>query len=479
MPLRWSLPRANGFKGADLHKVRKMALQWIYFTQTWLAGPFQKSRLNIVTLQIQCLLILARLTNPIAGDLIWISTESILHTAMSMGLHRDPKNFPKMSILQAETRRRLWSTILELVLQLSLDAGMSPSISLIDYDTEPPSNIDDNDLDHVDEAAGSKPRSTLTQVSFQLLLRDSFDLRLRMTKAMNNSFTPISYDLALKFSKDFDSAASRAAMLLDGYKMQNMTTTYPPKTAATTFKQNFFDHLFYRFMLCLHRPFAVKARTDPIFHYSRKICTETAISLLSYEPDINFSYLMERGKGHFRDVATSSSIAIHLELTTQLEEDIISRSVERNRFKREPLLRILKETEGLWDRRLQMGETNVKGKVFLAMAASQFEAMEQKSNLDFAIFESAKTAIASAYDVLLVKAGGSDAPEMAERDRLEYNMTKRILADLDTPDVTEDPELLTQAEIDAELQLLANDPSFNLELPLTWFFPSWDESARV
>jgi len=106
-----------------------MVHQWIHAAQMWLSGPLEKDRLTITGIQIHCLTILARQIFSIGGDLVWMSMGSLVHRAMQIGLHRDPKRLPAMSFLQGELRRRLWVTILELVVQSSLDSQMPPRIS--------------------------------------------------------------------------------------------------------------------------------------------------------------------------------------------------------------------------------------------------------------------------------------------------------------------------------------------------------------
>jgi hypothetical protein len=129
---------------AAAHRNTEMVHQWIYAAQTWLSGPLEKSRLDMTGLQIYCLTILARQIFSIGGDTVWMSMGSLVHRAMQMGLHRDPKHLPAMSLLQAELRRRLWVTILDLVVQSSLDSWMPPRISLDEFDTDPHYNIHDD-----------------------------------------------------------------------------------------------------------------------------------------------------------------------------------------------------------------------------------------------------------------------------------------------------------------------------------------------
>lgn len=75
------------------------ARQWLYAAQDWLSGPMKKNRISIGSLQVQCLLILARQALAVGGDIVWISMGTVVRTAMQMGLHRDPKHFKKMGIL--------------------------------------------------------------------------------------------------------------------------------------------------------------------------------------------------------------------------------------------------------------------------------------------------------------------------------------------------------------------------------------------
>jgi hypothetical protein len=71
----------------DCNTLRSLAHQWIYSASCWLSAPSEKSRMNLTGLQVHCLLLLARQTNDIDGDLIWISAGSTLRLAFNMGLH--------------------------------------------------------------------------------------------------------------------------------------------------------------------------------------------------------------------------------------------------------------------------------------------------------------------------------------------------------------------------------------------------------
>jgi hypothetical protein len=75
------------------------ACRWVFAAQDWLAAPLEKDRLNLDCIQIQCLLLLARQVLSIGSDLCWVAMGTLLRCAIQLGLHRDPKHFPSMSIL--------------------------------------------------------------------------------------------------------------------------------------------------------------------------------------------------------------------------------------------------------------------------------------------------------------------------------------------------------------------------------------------
>jgi hypothetical protein len=75
------------------------ARQWVLEAQEWLSAPMKKNRISSDSLQVQCLLILARQALAIGGDLVSIATSTLVRMAMHMGLHLDPSHFQAMGIL--------------------------------------------------------------------------------------------------------------------------------------------------------------------------------------------------------------------------------------------------------------------------------------------------------------------------------------------------------------------------------------------
>jgi hypothetical protein len=151
---------------------------WVQAAENSFTAPYTKSRLDMAGLQIQILLSLSRRVCSLEGDLVWIAAGSLLRTAVFFGLHRDPSHFSKISLFHGGMRRRLWATVLEITVQSNLDVGMPPMISVHDYDTKMPANIDDEDIVEESTALDEKPLIEFTQSSIQVVFVETPPVRL-------------------------------------------------------------------------------------------------------------------------------------------------------------------------------------------------------------------------------------------------------------------------------------------------------------
>ena len=156
-----------------------------------------------------------------------------------------------------------------------------------------------------------------------------------------------------------------------------------------------------RFLQSLHLPFALKARKDPHFYFSRKVCLEQALIISTPQPDEDFKQLISLGGGMFREIMTLGAFGLCLELITQLEEDSVNLSVDRNKAQRQPYRDAIQAVIGLAEERLQLGETNVKGYLFLSMALGQINAMENGMVIEEGIYKAAKQSATKGYEILI------------------------------------------------------------------------------
>ncbi|KAF2811584.1 uncharacterized protein BDZ99DRAFT_507974 [Mytilinidion resinicola] len=389
--------------GSSLHreacenpKVRSAACQWVYAAQNWLSGPMEKDRLSISGLQVQCLLFLARQTLAISGDLTWIAIGTLVHTAMQMGLHRDPKHFVKLSILQGEVRRRLWATIMEMNVQASLDSGVPPTLSFDDFDTDPPSNVDDTDIDECTRVLGQRPEITITDTSLQRSLFGCLRPRLDILRRMNGFCSETPYDEILALSSVINSACRECSTRV---KRDN-------EAEGTVFKQNLGDLFIRRFLLALHRPFASRARTNPTFYFSRKTSLDAATALLSPTLDEEFSRLVTLGSGIFKSRIIHASLALTSELLIEAEEPGASSTTQCLLPNyRKMLVDAVKEARRQLAQRMQFGETNVRLHMKLSIALSQAECTESGASLQQHMAQSAKDSLQMSYAMIQARSG--------------------------------------------------------------------------
>jgi hypothetical protein len=261
-------------QGEREEDIRSSARQWFISSQSWASALFDKEQLNLSIIQVNCLL-LARQTNSVGVDLIWIPTGNLLRIAFSMGFHRDPKHFPKLPLFVAEMRRRIWATVLEMTVQNSIDLGMPPLISSNDFDTEPPSNIDDEDIsESTTVMPNQRPNHVFTQTSIQISLCKSLRTRLGIVHFVNSFHLEPSYDDVLRLGQEINKACNDASRLTQSYP------AYLPR--PTAFQTSLLDIHIRRFVLEVHRPFFVKSQTDPRYYFSRKVRLENALEIFSH-----------------------------------------------------------------------------------------------------------------------------------------------------------------------------------------------------
>ncbi|KAI0378874.1 hypothetical protein F5Y04DRAFT_142112 [Hypomontagnella monticulosa] len=398
----------------DHFTMRKSAIQWVYEARCWLISPIPKMRLTLSGLQVMILLCIAEQTASVGQDLVWISVGQLMRTAIYMGFHRDPEKLPKMSRFRAEMRRRLWNTILEIALESSMDSGGPPLISLKDYDTCAPSNCDDDQLTDDDRQAVINPPEKFTDMSIALALRVSFPARLAIARSLNDIGTQNAYDDTLRLHSQLGTAYKSLSQYLQRFVFADRQ--------PTTFQRRFMDLLVRRYFMTLHLPYFGPALTEPAYAFSRKTVVEMAAKLYStvfphaalnprpLRPPENdpvsssaevddLARLTTCAAGMFRIVLSQASMAIGLELQNLMQED----DGLGPPTPRADLLNILRDSAGWVYRRIQNGETNIKGHLFTRGMLAHIDALMDGRDGPEAIAEMVKAgteAMRDGFDVL-------------------------------------------------------------------------------
>ncbi|KUJ24615.1 uncharacterized protein LY89DRAFT_605365 [Mollisia scopiformis] len=110
---------------------------------------------------------------------VWSLTGLALRISQSLGLHRDGTKF-RLSPFDTEMRRRLWWQVCILDTRASEDHGSDPSILDYSFDTEYPSNINDDDLDP-DATDPPQPRQGVSEMTFCLIRYEICNLTRKIT----------------------------------------------------------------------------------------------------------------------------------------------------------------------------------------------------------------------------------------------------------------------------------------------------------
>ena len=464
------------YQEADFHAIRASAQQWVYAAQSWMSAPFEKGRLNLSGLQVHCLILVARQTTGVGGDLVWIGVGSLIRMAITMGFHRDPKLFPRMTVLHAEIRRRLWATILEMAVMSSFDSGNPALISPGDWDTEPPSNINDDEIEETTkEPPVSKPSEVYTQTSLQIQLLKSLRTRLEASRLISDFRFQAAYEDVIRLGTDMFSFGREGLLLGQSLPEGSLQ--------PSTLQRNLLDTPIRRVLLALHFPFAMKARSDPRFYFSRKVCLDAAITILTYpctsSPSLpcplqgeqdDYTRLKLVDAGFNKELLIYASIIVQLELITQLEEEspLLRNEVERKA--REPLKQYLAYMKELSAQRISYGENNIKGHLFLSAVAAQIDAMERGEDADAFIAKAAKESTETCYGLL--KARTKKPPSSVVMES-EFAVGGESSANANGDGMLEFGT--TDMDNEFAFEYLMPDSSVNFEIPESWLFEGWEE----
>lgn len=406
--------------------------KWIYAAQWWLAGPTDKSTANLDGLQAMCLLLIARKACGL-GSSPWLSTGSLMRAAMAMGLHRSPTNFSSLSKLAAELRLRLWATVVELVLQDSLESG-TPVLIPAHFDTTVPSNVDDTDIGP-DTASVSAAAITdqVTDSSIQVLLQQSVALRVEILNVIHDSKGQ-SYQQALNLGGKMRASCRNAAAFL---RSANNRRRRGSSLELGEFHAKFVASQLHWYILALYMPFFVQARKDPQYYYARKACLESASVIVSYvdtsqlplqTPVDDFLRLCLGGKGSFKGPLSLDVIsALCLEIVTQLEEELPSELpgpdgdsldslVDGNRDR---LIQTLEQIKNHLFHTIASGTPSMKRFGLLSAVLGQIHAMKTGQDVKSAVYDAATQSFKDCLSALQMSTAQLNRPvDGADRDNI-------------------------------------------------------------
>ncbi|KAI4683852.1 uncharacterized protein J4E84_006691 [Alternaria hordeiaustralica] len=322
-----------------------------------------------------------------------------------------------ISVYHGEMRRRLWATVLEITAQSSLDMGMPPMISVNDYDTKPPSNINDEDMGNgIDTPLDVKPATVFTDSSIQIAFTQTLPTRLEIIRVINNLRFDLSYDDVLRIGTKLISVCREKTIFFKSALAAGQN--------ITPFQIKMSDTLVRRFVLCLHRPYFSKASENPRYHYSRKICLDTSLAIyapateLSPGEEDDWTRMTHRCVGFFKSFFLYAMSTVYYELNSQINERKEELALFAPLLSTRPttassstgltslppqyhaLRQVLESSQHTAVARIQNGETNAKGVVFINCALARIDALIAGTDPEAAVLEAAKSSTKEMSQIL-------------------------------------------------------------------------------
>ncbi|KAJ9213019.1 transcriptional regulator family: Fungal Specific TF [Paecilomyces variotii] len=301
---------------------RYTAIDYIVQADNWLETVHVK-RPDVVILRIHCLLLIAKNNQGIKRSRAWLTTGSLVKMAMLAGYHRDPDQWTGITVFNKEMRRRIWSTILELDLQVSIDRGMPPTLQASDYDTCPAANINDEELSaDSTELPPERPLTEPTDTSFHAFLSQSLPLRLKACALMNGPRITCSYEDIQRIDCEF----TRVLSSIPSWSIPDpMDQKMVQKTMLWT---ALLETKLCQFLLAIHTPFAIDAHREPMFVPSSRTRLEVAMTMLSRQ-QLLYETSTQLSLCHLTDSIPQACLSVchHLYTTNSGYTSVLARQI--------------------------------------------------------------------------------------------------------------------------------------------------------
>lgn len=226
-------------------------------------------------------------------------------------------------------------------------------MALEQFDTQSPGNYDDEGL--AEDEVVSKDQDGFTDMTVPLAFRETFLLRLRIVKFLNDIGSTGTYEETLRLDTEFRSAYKRLRDII-------RTSSANGGSGPTEFQTRALDYIMSRYLLALHVPCFSASMRDKTFAYSRTVVTETAMKIwtAASPPDGNqdtLSRLIMSASGFYRINTSHSITLLSLDVRDQVRKEDSLGPVTL----RKDQIELLRDFEAWHLRTIQTGETSCKG----------------------------------------------------------------------------------------------------------------------
>ncbi|KIW05761.1 uncharacterized protein PV09_03616 [Verruconis gallopava] len=306
----WKDPYATSIAWVGLmFSMLYIAAQLQTFTMDFINGRTESLKMDYLSMKdafreraVQCLIlaryttggpfILETLITVFTGEFIlskdsatdgWLFISMILQIAMRMGYHRDPDHFPGLSAFESEMRRRVWATILQLDLALSLETGLPRHATDTHIDTKQPYNLQDCDFEEdTKEMPPPRPESEWTPV-LPLIAKGRLIFALGMICDLNANVSPPSHDEIVKVDALLEDLHNRAIPPVLRWETTSHPITDSPNLVIARISA---ETTYCKSRILLHRRALIGysvQHSQERDRESARICLKSALKILSFQ----------------------------------------------------------------------------------------------------------------------------------------------------------------------------------------------------
>ncbi|KAI0541396.1 fungal-specific transcription factor domain-containing protein [Xylaria digitata] len=252
--------------------------------RAWLDSLRGKQLVEFSSLQTEVLALMAQRVLNTQNHEAWQHLGLLVRMAMTMGLHRDPSEFShKIVPFWAEQRRKLWITILELDIHMSMQCNLPSCIREGDFTCQSPRNLNDDELyPNMIELPPPKPIEVDTNSRIQVFAAMTLITRFKAVDLVNRIDTLQDYQQILDIGSELEQALDDIRCVLPQRHVSNVTQARRQWMTRITLDMNC-----RRPLLALYRPFALSSADAP-----QQIMTgylKSCMILLSYLEDVDSS----------------------------------------------------------------------------------------------------------------------------------------------------------------------------------------------
>ncbi|KAK4176930.1 transcriptional activator protein acu-15 [Triangularia setosa] len=270
-----STPASLDVSSMTVKTFRERAVQCLIMGKYTKAGPFVLETL-ILYLTIELYLC------EDAEFGIYLLLGIIVHLAMRMGYHRDPKHFSGISPFEGEIRRRVWATIYQVDLGISAQMGLPRMIKERQMDTELPRNLLDLDFGESTGALPpSRPDTDVTPMLYVLAKNRLASIGGAICDLVTD-IQPCPYEKVMRI----DQSLQQARMSLPPSLAWRPLTQSITCSAQVILQRVWLDIYLLHLQIILHKRhcFApIHQRQPEPYPYSEKACLTAAIKILEYQ----------------------------------------------------------------------------------------------------------------------------------------------------------------------------------------------------